>query len=261
MAAVSRPKPTRPQRDPAGDAPTSAASAKDGGAAKRTVPAKDAAPKDAVPAKGAASAKTATPAKSAVPAADTASVKRSGRPEDKRPAAGSAGPTSGIESGSGPGRSLPRALFRWYLLLLITALGVVVGGLGSFGHRASATWLGVSWPTGLVLCLGGLVGLLLGLSELLAPIPTDRLWPTRLSAVCCASAGWLLALIWLTYLGPPTTFASKGDVILPNDWKSIAFLLGGMALIVAAAYRAWLASLNARLAQHSGGSGSVHPRG
>lgn len=149
---------------------------------------------------------------------------------------------------------------RWLFLLLAAAAGLVVGGLGSFGHRASATWLGVSWPTGLLLCFGGLIGLMLALGEL-APGAAASWLPTRLSAVSCASAGWLLALIWLTYLGPPFTFARKGDVILPNDWKSITYLLGGMALIVTVTYRAWLASLNARLAQRSGGSGGVHPRG
>jgi len=154
------------------------------------------------------------------------------------------------------GTTSPEKVSRWFLLLAAAAAGVVVGGLGSFGHRATAA----NVPTGLVLCLGGLVGLLLGLSEL-APGAPDSWRPTRLSAVSCASAGWLLALIWLTYLGPPFTFARKGDVILPNDWKSITYLLGGMALIVTAAYRAWLASLNARLAQRPGGSGSVHPRG
>ncbi|HXR73507.1 DUF6113 family protein [Actinocrinis sp.] len=154
------------------------------------------------------------------------------------------------------GTTPPEKVSRWFLLLAAAAAGVVVGGLGSFGHRATAA----NVPTGLVLCLGGLVGLLLGLSEL-APGAPDSWRPTRLSAVSCASAGWLLALIWLTYLGPPFTFARKGDVILPNDWKSITYLLGGMALIVTAAYRAWLASLNARLAQRPGGSGSVHPRG
>jgi hypothetical protein len=177
------------------------------------------------------------------------------QPKDAAQPSNTAQPT--YAAGSGPLEKLS----RWFFLVIAAAAGVVVGLFGSFGHRASATLLGVSWPTGLVLCLGGLIGLLLGLSVLLAPGAPNSWQPTRLSAVSCASAGWLLALIWLSYLGPPTTFARKGDVILPNDWKSIAFLLGGMALIVVASYRAWLASLNARLAQRPGGSGSVHPRG
>ncbi|HEU5356862.1 MAG TPA: DUF6113 family protein [Actinocrinis sp.] len=166
-------------------------------------------------------------------------------------------PTDPPRNATGPGGSAPQEkVARWFFLLAAAAAGVVVGGLGSFGHRSTAAGI----PTGLVLCLGGLIGLLLGLSEL-APGAPDSWRPTRLSAVSCASAGWLLALIWLTYIGPPFTFARKGDVILPNDWKSITYLLGGMALIVTAAYRAWLASLNARLAQRPGGSGGVHPRG
>jgi hypothetical protein len=137
----------------------------------------------------------------------------------------------------------------------------VVGLFGSFGHRADATWLGVSWPTGLLLCLGGLLGLLLGVGELLEPGAPDSWRPTRLSALGCASAGWLLALLWLSYFGPPPSFARKGDVILPNDWKSLAYLLGGMALVTAAVYRAWAASLTARLNSRPGAPGGVHPKG
>jgi hypothetical protein len=212
MAAVSRPKPTRPQGESVGSAP-----------AKRDSAARD------VPAKG-------------VPA---------------RNAPGKGAAADGREPGSAPHEKV----VRWLLLVLAAVVGLVVGVLGSFGHRAEAGWLGVAWPTGLALCLGGLVGLLLGLSELLAPGEPDSWRPTRLSAVALASAGWLLALVSLTYLGPPPAFAPKGDVILPNDWKSILYLFGGMALIIAAAYRAWLASLNARLARLPGGSADRHPNG
>ena len=235
MAAVSRLKPTRPST-PA-----------DEGAAG----------KSAVQPKAAASAKNAAQAKS------TASANNA-RAESAAPPADSA-PSSALAAASGqrayaPGAAPAEKASRWLFLLVAAAAGLVVGGLGSFGHRASATWLGVSWPTGLLLCFGGLIGLMLALGELAPGAPAS--WrPTRLSAVSCASAGWLLALIWLTYLGPPFTFARKGDVILPNDWKSITYLLGGMALIVTVTYRAWLASLNARLAQRPGGSGGVHPRG
>lgn len=215
MAAVSRPKPTRP-RTPV-----------DAGAA------------------GKSAARVDRPVQDEKPAED-----------EKRAQAKNSAPAAAAEPRAFAFDRLSRVLF----MLVAAAAGVVVGGLGSFGHRSSATWLGVSWPTGLVLCFGGLVGLMLALGEL--PPGAPQSWrPTRLSAVSCASAGWLLALIWLTYLGPPFTFARKGDVILPNDWKSITYLLGGMALIVAAAYRAWLASLNARLTQRPGGSGGVHPRG
>lgn len=248
MASVSRQKSSRPQGGSADDAAKSDASV------RRAARSEDAAQSEnASRSENKAPAGDSAPARKAAPAKAAAASAKAARPADARPTVSDAVPPA-------PGRRLPRALFRWYLLVMIAALGVVVGVLGSFGHRASATWLGVNWPTGLILCFGGLIGLLLGLSELLAA-PADRLWPTRLSAIGCASAGWLLALIWLTYLGPPTTFQSKGDVILPNDWKSITYLVGGMAVIVVAAYRAWLASLNERLAQHRGGSAGGHPRG
>ncbi|MGH6657362.1 MAG: DUF6113 family protein [Actinocrinis sp.] len=160
------------------------------------------------------------------------------------------------------GKTPPERVARYALLLLAIVLGVVVGAVGTFGHRASETWGGVSWPTGLVLCLGGLIGLLLGLSELLeAGLPGS--WrPTRLPAVAWASAGWLVALLWLTYAGPPSSgFARKGDVLLPNDTKSLVFLLGGMALVTAAVFRAWTATLTARLGQRPGAAERGHPKG
>ena len=156
--------------------------------------------------------------------------------------------------------TLEKAL-RWALLLIAVAFGVAVGTLGSFGHRASATWLGVSWPTGLVLSFCGLVGLLLGLGELLEAGVAASWRPTRLAALGWASVGWLLALLWLTYLGPPPSLARKGDVVLANDWKSLAYLLGGMCLVTAAVYRAWAATLSVRLAGRTGAPGSVHPKG
>ncbi len=160
-----------------------------------------------------------------------------------------------------PGSAAPEKAVRWTLLLGAVVFGVAVGTLGSFGHRESATWLGVSWPTGLALSFGGLIGMLLGLGELLEA-GVARSWrPTRLAALGWASTGWLLALLWLTYLGPPPSLARKGDVILANDWKSLAYLLGGMLVVTAAVYRAWAATLTARLAGHTGAPGSVHPKG
>jgi hypothetical protein len=140
---------------------------------------------------------------------------------------------------------------RWILLLVAAALGVVVGAIGSFAHRAEATAFGVAWPTGLFFAFCGLIGLLLALGELL-PTAAPRSWrPSRLPAVACAAAGWLLALLWLTYLGPPPSAARKGDVILANDWRSLAYLFGGMLLATVAVYRAWVANLAERLAAHS----------
>ena len=154
-------------------------------------------------------------------------------------------PTTASDAASG--------VTRWMLLLVVTALGVIVGAIGSFAHRAQATAFGVAWPTGLFFSFCGLIGLLLALGELL-PTATSRSWrPSRLAAVVCAGAGWLLALLWLTYLGPPPSAARKGDVVLANDWRSLAYLFGGMLLATAAIYRAWVANLAEKLAAHSKG--------
>jgi hypothetical protein len=229
MAPVTRPEPPRP------------AAAPDKKPAK-TVSAEDAAPVQDSAAKAIDSAsKTKEAYAKAVSAKDGAAQPR----DADRP----------------PGSAVYEKASRWALLLLAVAFGAAVGTLGSFGHRESATWLGVSWPTGLVLGFCGLIGLLLGLGELLgAGVPAS--WrPSRLSALGWASTGWLLALLWLTYLGPPPSLARKGDVVLANDWKSLAYLLGGMAVVTAAVYRAWVAALSARLAGRTGAPGGVHPKG
>jgi len=160
-----------------------------------------------------------------------------------------------------PGSSPVERISRAALLLICAATGVAVGTVGSFGHRTTNSWLGVSWPVGLLLCLCGLIGLLLGLTELLTAGAPDSWRPTRLSALGCASAGWLLALLWITYLGPPSSFARKGDVVLANDARSLLYLVGGMFLITVAVYRAWVATLSARLARRAGAPGSGHPKG
>ena len=203
--------------------------------AEKSVPEKSA-PTDAVPIKAVSTNTRAAPAKAAPAPASPVAV---------RP----------------PGSAPHQRASRWALLLLVFVLGTAVGTFGSLGHRSTATWLGVSWPTGLALCLGGLVGLLLGIGELLDAGAADSWRPTRLSALGWASAGWLLALLWLTYLGPPPALARKGDVVLADDWKSLAFLLGGMLLVTVAVFRAWAASLTARLAARPGAPGSVHPKG
>lgn len=199
------------------------------------------------------------PPKSTAPPKDEPSKDASSKNTASRYAAAAARP---------PGTAPAERASRWTLLLLAFAAGVAVGAIGSFGHRTSNTWLGVSWPVGLALCLGGLVGLLLGISELLTAGAADSWRPTRLSALGCASAGWLLALLWITYLGPPaSSFARKGDVILANDGKSLLYLLGGMLLITVAVYRAWVATLAARLGNRPGAPRTAnskdrsHPQG
>jgi len=136
---------------------------------------------------------------------------------------------------------------RWGLLVLALAAGAGVGFLGAFSHRDQAVWLGVSWPVGLFYVVAGMAGLFLALAEL--PAQPGPVWlPSRLAASGVAGFGWLVALLAVTYLGPPPSFALKGDVILADDWISMAYLIGGMALVTTAVYRAWLAVLEARLA-------------
>ena len=209
-----------------------------------------------------ADAKPSGPAKAGSPAksnpAKTGTAAKTGTPAKLNPAKSNPAKTGGAppESASAPGTDtggVSAAVVRWALLLVVAAFGVVVGAVGSFAHRATATAAGVAWPTGLFFALCGLIGLLLGLGELLGVGPPRSWRPTRLSAVTVASAGWLLALLWLTYLGPPPTGARKGDVILANDWRSLLFLFGGMVLATTAVYRAWVANLAARLAAHSKG--------
>lgn len=142
---------------------------------------------------------------------------------------------------------------RILLSVLLLAAGLAVGTVGAFLHRAEFNTGSVAWPDGLLLSLGGLVGLLLGASELLPVLPAPRhTLPTRLPGMALAAAGWVIAVIWLSYIGPPFTFANKGDVILANDWISMSFLIVGMALATFFLYRAWIAALDAKLAKARG---------
>jgi uncharacterized BrkB/YihY/UPF0761 family membrane protein len=144
-------------------------------------------------------------------------------------------------------------LTRILLSVLLLAAGIAVGTVGAFLHRAEFNTGSVAWPDGLLLSLGGLVGLLLGTSELLPVLPTPRrTLPTRLPGMALAAVGWVIAVIWFSYIGPPFTFASKGDVILANDWISMSFLIVGMALATFFLYRAWIAALDAKLAKARG---------
>lgn len=159
-----------------------------------------------------------------------------------------------------PGSSAAERVLRGMLLLIAFASGAAVGTVGSFGHRSTDTWFGIGWPVGLLLCLGGLIGLLLGIGELLVAGAPDSWRPTRLSALACASAGWLIALLWITYLGPPTSIARKGDVVLANDARSLLYLLIGMLTITVMVYRAWVATLSASLANRPGAPGGGHSK-
>jgi hypothetical protein len=144
------------------------------------------------------------------------------------------------------------------LLVLCLLAGAAVGTIGAFLHRAQLGGVNGSggFPDGLLLSLGALAGLLLGLGELTRPAPAeDSRYPGRLGALAAAAAGWAIATIWVAYVGPPTSFAAKGDVILANDWVSTSYLVVGMAVATGFLYKAWIATLDARMAR-AGGSGA-----
>jgi hypothetical protein len=147
------------------------------------------------------------------------------------------------------------------LLVLLFAGGLAVGTVGSFLHRAEFDTGSLAWPDGLLLSLGGLVGLMLGLIELLPVVGEGRTTvnaravgtvPARFPGLAATGAGWVIAVIWLTYVGPPFSFVNKGDVILANDWISMAYLIVGMALTTFFLYRAWIAALDVKLARARG---------
>jgi hypothetical protein len=142
---------------------------------------------------------------------------------------------------------------RILVLVLVFAVGLAVGTVGSFLHRAEFATGSVNWPDGLVLSFGGLIGVLLGLSTLLPVLRgAQAAVPARLPGLGCAAAGWVVAVIWLTYVGPPFSFANKGDVILADDWLSVSYLIIGMALATYFLYRAWISTLDAKLARARG---------
>lgn len=141
------------------------------------------------------------------------------------------------------------------MMAVCLAVGLAVGTVGSFLHRAELGGVNGSggFPDGLLLSLGGLAGILLVLGELTvpAPVPQSRA-AGRLAALGSAAAGWVIAVIWLTYVGPPLTLRTKGDVVLANDWRSMSFLIVGMALATAFLYKAWIATLDERLRRAGG---------
>jgi hypothetical protein len=157
---------------------------------------------------------------------------------------------------TGPTASPGVARFsRIGLLVLCLLAGAAVGTVGSFLHRAQFGGTNGSggFPDGLLLSLGGLTGLLLGLGELTRPAaPAHSSFPGRLPALGAAAAGWVIAVIWLTYVGPPFSFEAKGDVVLANDWLSMTYLIAGMALATAFLYKAWIATLDVRMARARG---------
>jgi hypothetical protein len=168
------------------------------------------------------------------------------KPDTPPPAAR---PPAGLPEPAPHAAQIPRAL----LLVLCLLVGLAVGTVGSFLHRAGFGGAdgGAGFPDGLLLSLGALAGLLLGLGELTRPAPApDSPYPGRLAALGAAAVGWVVAVIWLTYLGSPANgLSTKGDVVLANDWRSMTYLIAGMALATAFLYKAWIATLDVRLSR------------
>lgn len=145
--------------------------------------------------------------------------------------------------------------FRIAMMAACLVIGLAVGTVGSFFHRAELGGVNGSggFPDGLLLSLGALVAILLVLGEFTAPAPPpESPVAGRLGALGSAAAGWVVAVMWLAYVGPPWTLRVKGDAVVANDWRSIAFLIAGMALATAFLYKAWIATLDVRLRRAGG---------
>lgn len=99
--------------------------------------------------------------------------------------------------------------------------GVAAGVAGSGVHQVVGVWAGVRWPVGVVLAL----------SLLLAVAVTVR----------AASAGALPTLLlaggWLAVTGLGATGGPGGDVIVPDNWRGTAWVLGGAVVLVAVLVR------------------------
>lgn len=101
------------------------------------------------------------------------------------------------------------------LLVLLAAVGVTAGVVGSFVHDFAVDVLGLGLPVGLVLALG-----LAAAAYLLAG------WTMRNRlAVLAAGAGWLVPVLTLSMPRP------EGDLVVAANLTGYVFLLGGSILV------------------------------
>lgn len=104
---------------------------------------------------------------------------------------------------------------------LAAVAGAAAGLAGTGAHQVVGDWLGVRWP----------VGVAIALALLLAVAATVRAASSGLVPIVLVAAGWLA----VTGLG--TVGSRGGDVIVPDNWRGTAWVLGGAVMLVAVLVR------------------------
>ncbi|MFI8825864.1 DUF6113 family protein [Streptomyces sp. NPDC053431] len=107
----------------------------------------------------------------------------------------------------GAGQPAPGARYAWYAVLVV--LGALVGVAGSL---VQAAW----FPAGLLLALLGSAAVFYG----------GRRATGNQLGVAAAGAGWLVAIVLLSFGRP------EGDGLFGGGIGEMVFLLGGMAVAV-----------------------------
>lgn len=96
--------------------------------------------------------------------------------------------------------------------------GLLLGATGALVQRSHAVIAGRPVPWGVVVVL----------VTLLAAVRGAAWWARRRAGGIVVAAGWLLATLLLARSGP------GGDVLLPDDWRSHLYLLGGVVVALVA---------------------------
>lgn len=104
---------------------------------------------------------------------------------------------------------------------LALVAGAAAGVAGTGTHQVVGTFGGIRWPVGVVIAL----------ALLLAVAATVRAASSGLVPTLLVAAGWLA----VTGLG--TVGGRGGDVIVPDNWRGTAWVLGGAVVLVAVLVR------------------------
>lgn len=107
---------------------------------------------------------------------------------------------------------IPRGRLRVGRLLALALLGIVVGVVGTGGHRAFMPW-----------------GAVLALAAVLATSVLARAY-AGFPGLLAFGVGWVAAVETLRRVGP------GGDVLVPAQPVGYIWIFGGMALVAAAAF-------------------------